>query len=187
MKKGKDTNKQTKTSIYKQPKHTISDWSKLSPEHKLSKLWLISSPQIKLTRELKADIQFYLKAAASERRVEDLEFFDNSIRTKFIALYEYVNGTLTYIVNKFFSGDVEFNACRKNALSVILSTIRSTDLEEARCLRNSFAHITDAPSLDHARMNPDELLGVISTLEEIHEILVDYLRDQIEKSFDIEG
>lgn len=185
MKKGTSPNKQAKMSIYKQPKHPISDWSKLSPEHKLSKLWLISSPHIKLTRELKADLQFYVKAAASER-LENTDFLDAGIRKKFIALYEYVNGTLTYIVNKYFTGDSEFNVCRKKAIDVILFTTRSSDLEGARGLRNSFAHTPDSPSLDRAPVNPGELLGVISSLEEIHGIFLDYLKDHIENALSSE-
>ncbi len=186
MKKGTNSKRPAKTSIYKQPKHPTSDWSKLSPQHKLSKLHLISSPQIKLTRELRADIQFYSRAAVSERQAENSGFLDTGIRTKFIALYEYVNGTLTYITNKFFPGDIEFSRCRKNAIDVILSTTRSSELEAARCLRNSYAHMKGSPELDPSKVNPEELLGLISALEEIHGILADYIRDQIEKSIDAE-
>jgi len=186
MKKGTDKNKQAKTAIYRQPKHPIADWSKLSPEQKLSKLWLLSSPQVKMSRELKADIQFYLKAAAAERQIEDSESLDSAIRTKFISLYEYVNGTLTYIVNKFFPGDIEFSRCRTKAIESVLSTTRAAELEEARCLRNAYAHIKDAPSLVPQKVNPEELLSLISALEEIHGIFTDYLRDQIEKSLDTE-
>ncbi len=186
MKKGIDKNKQAKTAIYRQPRHPIADWSKLSPEQKLSKLWLLSSPQVKLCRELKSDIQFYLKAAVAERQIEDSEFLDTAIRTKFISLYEYVNGTLTYIVNKFFPGDIEFSRCRKKAIENVLSTSRAAELEVARCLRNSFAHIKDAPSLDPDKVNSEELLGLISALEEIHGIFIDYLQDHVEKSLDTE-